>query len=78
MTLPADHDWRSLAACSDKGWDLFFPAVEEGPKAQRAKLVCRYCSVRQECLAEALGADVRYGIWGGLSTAERRRGARAA
>lgn len=36
-----------------------------------AVAACRLCPVVPECLAYAIAADERYGLWGGLTAAER-------
>lgn len=38
-----------------------------------ARDVCRYCPVRQACLAQALLTDEPFGIWGGFTKPERDR-----
>jgi WhiB family redox-sensing transcriptional regulator len=58
------------------GPEIFYP-TEPGQVAQ-ARVVCRGCSVREECLEYSL----KYGhndpgIWGGLTVTERRRLAKA-
>ena len=39
---------------------------------------CGACHVREECLAYAVAADERDGLWGGLTATERRQLAAAA
>lgn len=79
-----DTSWHNQAACrplhpSDLEMaDLFFGPEKEGPvaKAQRerlAKQVCRRCVVIDRCLAYALDADEKFGVWGGQSEEELRR-----
>lgn len=57
--------------------EAFYPPVRPEKRAakaereQRAKTVCASCIVRQECLEQALNSGERYGIWGGLTDAER-------
>jgi WhiB family redox-sensing transcriptional regulator len=65
----AVRDWRGLAACRDKDPETFFP--QTGHSAA-AKLVCAACPVTAECLRLALGTGSRYGVWGGMTEAERR------
>lgn len=36
-----------------------------------ATAACRLCPVIPECLGYAIAADERYGIWGGLTAAQR-------
>jgi WhiB family transcriptional regulator, redox-sensing transcriptional regulator len=57
--------------CAEVDPDLHFP--EKGAGTRGAKLVCRACEVRPECLEYALEHDERFGVWGGLSERERRR-----
>jgi WhiB family redox-sensing transcriptional regulator len=68
-------DWRHRAACVDEDPELFFPVGEDGPairQTNKAKTVCRDCSVRAECLRWALDHGEDYGVWGGISADERR------
>lgn len=44
----------------------------EPGSAETAKAACGRCPVRVECLAYALAADERFGVWGGLGPEERR------
>ena len=62
-------DWTTQAAC--KGTDpneLFV----QGAAQNRAKLLCRGCPVRTECLADALDNGIEFGVWGGMTERERR------
>lgn len=72
-TLATAVSWAEKAAC--RGYDLaeFFTESRLGMK--RAKQICAGCPVRERCLDEALRAenDARYGVYGGLSAAERAR-----
>lgn len=72
-TLGTAVSWAETAAC--RGYDLaeFFTESKLGMK--RAKQICAGCPVRRQCLEEALRAEVgsRYGIYGGLTAAERTR-----
>jgi WhiB family redox-sensing transcriptional regulator len=65
------------AACAGMGPDLFFPPGERTEDVQedveRAKLVCSACPVRLNCLAAALVFNTEDGIWGGLTSVERRK-----
>jgi WhiB family transcriptional regulator, redox-sensing transcriptional regulator len=63
--------WMDRALCAETDPEAFFP--EKGGSTRDAKLVCRSCEVRAECLEYALANDERFGIWGGLSERERRR-----
>ena len=41
--------------------------------AAKAKAICARCTVRLECLQEAMDNKIDHGIWGGLSVKERRK-----
>lgn len=69
-------DWQLRGAC--RGMDaahFFHPEGERGPaRAQRelhAKQVCQGCPVLVQCRNHALDVQELYGVWGGLSEAER-------
>ena len=69
-------EWQLLGACRGEDSELFFhPEGERGPRrAARetaAKQVCGRCPVVAECLAHSLATHESYGVWGGLSEAER-------
>ena len=68
---PGELAWQDKARCAEVDGDLFFPP--RGGSSQGAKLICRGCEVRTECLEYALEHDMREGIWGGLSENQRRR-----
>lgn len=65
-----DEDWKTEANCLGVDPDLFYP--ERGASTREAKEVCAGCVVKQECLAYAIRHRELHGIWGGLSTRERR------
>ncbi|KRV47023.1 WhiB family transcriptional regulator [Wenjunlia vitaminophila] len=69
--------WHSGAACRRDEAGLFFAPSKE-PTAARlareeaAKRVCARCPVLLECREHALMQPEPYGVWGGLTAAERR------
>jgi len=68
-------DWRHSALCRDEDPELFFPIGTTGPAAvqvEQAKVVCRRCSVVEDCLSWALETQQDSGVWGGTSEDERR------
>jgi len=76
VTVAGQGPWRSRAACDQSTLELFFvpddvPAREARRREQAAKRVCAGCPVRGQCLRYALDAGERYGVWGGLTAAER-------
>lgn len=66
-----DEEWAVEAMCRQADPEVMFP--EKGGSTAPAKMVCAACSVRRQCLGEALVRDERFGIWGGLSERERRK-----
>ncbi len=76
-------EWRERAACLRHPAVLFFgmdDAEAPGDRREReeqAKLICRECIVRLDCLGHALEAREPYGIWGGLNEVERKARLRA-
>ncbi len=71
-----DHDWPLRAACRGQDPNIFFPDHRESHA--KAKAFCNKCSVREECLEEAIEYEslhcfTVYGIWGGKTTFERKK-----
>jgi WhiB family redox-sensing transcriptional regulator len=56
--------------CAETDPELWFP--ELGQSNTPAKRICMSCDLRAACLEIALANDEQFGIWGGLSTNERR------
>jgi len=66
------NDWDKRAQCRIEPGDAQTTNPE---KQKRFKLICGRCTVRAICLQTALEKgykDNDYGIWGGLTAAERR------
>jgi hypothetical protein len=53
--------------------DWWFPARGDWLTAERARRLCAACPLQAGCLAGALARNEWFGIWGGLTAAERRR-----
>lgn len=78
----ADLDWQAQAACGGQDPSIWVPHYEPRlptKSVQRVVEVCRVCPVASECLAYALAhatvgryADKGMGIYGGLTTWQRR------
>jgi WhiB family redox-sensing transcriptional regulator len=51
---------------------FFSQGVLTSEEEGAAKATCGTCSVIDECLAYAIAHAVRYGVWGGLTSEERR------
>lgn len=68
-------DWMSRGKCRGSQANFFptFTGKKESPAIREAKAVCSTCPVKAECLAFALDAQERDGIWGGMTPDERRK-----
>ena len=69
-------DWQRHGACRGMDSAFFFHPENERGAARanreiRAKQVCSRCPVIEECRRWALDVQEPYGVWGGLSEAER-------
>lgn len=60
------------AECKKHDPDIFFPEREKGPLAREAIRICLGCPVRQQCLEGAIVRDEPFGVWGGMTTNQRR------
>ena len=67
-----DHSpqWFAQAACRGRTEKFF---LDKGQPATEAKEICAGCEVRQECLDHAIVKRETRGIWGGMTSVERRR-----
>jgi WhiB family redox-sensing transcriptional regulator len=70
------YEWQDQGLCRKGRRDLFCEEDRErGARRSRreagAKRVCAVCPVKAACLQHALQAGEAYGIWGGLTAAER-------
>ena len=70
-------DWRDDALCraENENPEDWFP-IGAGPAAKArehyAKSVCRFCPALQACGQWAIQTRQPFGVWGGMSEAERR------
>ena len=68
-----DYKWRERAECRGLDNAVFFPLSDDPAATRHAKRICTTCPVQDECLSFALETGQLAGIWGGLTTTERRR-----
>jgi WhiB family redox-sensing transcriptional regulator len=68
-----DTDWIDNAKCHMNDGIAWFPEIGESHLVGAAKKFCSNCPVRKRCLNFALDNGIMYGVWGGKSSAERRR-----
>lgn len=69
-------DWRAFARCKAQPETFRIIEDEDGnepnyPTAEQA-LCCQLCPVRTVCLEYALDANEQAGVWGGMTTYQRR------
>ncbi len=78
-TRPPRWGWQFEAACPDADSSLFFAPnyfekrEEKDAREAKARVFCRRCSVREECLSYALETNQEAGVWGGYAEDDRRR-----
>lgn len=71
--LPENERWRVGARCLRQGDDDTNNAFFNSGSSTTARKICAECPVRTPCLEYALEHAIQYGIWGGLSTKQRRK-----
>lgn len=71
ILIPNGEDWRDEAACVDQSADMF-PDESDIAGAERARAACGRCPVTEPCLLFAFASREPWGVWGGLTTTERR------
>ncbi|MER5443470.1 WhiB family transcriptional regulator [Streptomyces sp. NPDC002790] len=72
----ADHSWQARGLCHNMPAadidELFFHAARNRAAIDEAKSICGRCPVKKACFDYALDNEIRHGMWGGLTEAERR------
>ena len=63
------HGWAARGLCVGFDPETFFPPGDD--PATEARAICAAYPVRGQCLAYAITADERFGIWGGLDPRQR-------
>jgi WhiB family redox-sensing transcriptional regulator len=70
--LPVELEpWQDRANCIGTDPEVFFPKI--GKRSEEAQEVCSHCPVTSQCLEYARSHNERYGVWGGLSEADRKK-----
>jgi WhiB family redox-sensing transcriptional regulator len=67
--------WKSEAICRGLDPSLFYSEMDDKLSLSNnnsARIVCRQCPVRLECLMTARNNNEEFGIWGGTSPMERK------
>lgn len=70
MTVAEVTDWMQHGSCRSHPADWWFPEHGNG-LGEQAKTVCQTCPVQAPCLDYALTRKEE-GVWGGLTSTERR------
>lgn len=70
VNLFLNETWVEDALCAQTDPEIFHP--DKGQSSFPARLICRKCAVRAECLDYALRHNVT-GVWGGKSEHQRRK-----
>lgn len=63
--------WMAFGNCRNYAPSVFFPS--DGVGVDRARKICKTCSVSEQCIEYALEHRIDHGVWGGTSERERRR-----
>jgi hypothetical protein len=81
-----DLGWRDGGVCNASDADLHFAEIEElveegytkaeakefvAEAEEMAKGMCAACPIRGKCLSSAMVNDEKWGVWGGMTRAER-------
>jgi WhiB family transcriptional regulator, redox-sensing transcriptional regulator len=69
VRVTEDVNWTTRGACLQIAPDALFV---QGAAQRSARSVCSGCTVKLECLADALDNRVEFGVWGGMTERERR------
>lgn len=72
-TFAGESSWRDHAACIGK--QEFFFEEKSTTTVAKAKAICATCVVKVSCLEHAM-QNLDYGVWGGLTSNERRKARR--
>ncbi len=71
------YDWQQEGRCRGLSSEQFFVDDHEqgqhrrASRTREAKALCARCPVVEHCLTHALAIPEAYGIWGGMTAAER-------
>lgn len=69
-------DWRDVTACRGEDPEIFFASeltAEGQAHIRHAKVICWRCPSQQACGQWAFDRRIPFGVYGGVSEAERRK-----
>lgn len=70
LTAVPDSDPWGSALCRQSDCEAWFP--EQGQSSRPAVRICVRCPLMRQCLRRALIDQEDFGVWGGLTTPQRR------
>lgn len=74
MNFEDTEAWKDRGLCLKvKDKTIFFPKKYEPKKVRMAKMICKLCPVKDECLSYALQDPKIIGIWGGTGDKQRQK-----
>ena len=71
-----DFSWMKYAACQGADPEIFFAESGWNAANVKAQEYCGKCTVYKQCMKFAIDNDITHGIWGGLSSKQRKRKAK--
>lgn len=71
--IGSDLSWYDNGLCKNHETSFFYPEPGDPLQAKNAKIICRGCPVKAECLTFALENKESFGIWGGYSPRQRTK-----
>lgn len=79
LTLAAVIEEAGSVPCRESDAEAWWPdkRTADAPSTRMAVQGCWRCPAREACLAYAVAANEREGVWGGTLPAERRQAQRA-
>ena len=75
---PDGGEWRDDASCKKMGNTMFFQTPHNNSKKvialiKEVKAICESCPVQKNCLDFAVKNEIKDGIWGGMTSSERKQ-----
>lgn len=68
-----DDDWKLKAACRGKPLNMFYPYSGSVAEQEVVRFCHDACKVREWCLIWALYIPEEYGVWGGMTSDDRKK-----
>jgi WhiB family redox-sensing transcriptional regulator len=65
-------EWLEFRNCAGMDTNLFYTERGSNNAIVEARRICNGCIVKNDCLQYALTNNELYGIWGGMTSTERK------